>query len=91
MDRILDIAASNVFTRWAVYFGFAFVFFNSGLQLTTLIVEPEAFTGGPAWIWVALFPFLLVGFFVVNRRFGCASGQCSVHHGRMRACMPPGH
>jgi len=56
---------------------FAFVFFYSGLFTTEWLLEPEQFSGGWRWILVGLFPVLVPAFFVVNRRFGCASGMCS--------------
>ena len=62
---------------------FAFVFFYSGLFTTEWLFEPEKFAGGWRWILVGLFPVLVPAFFVVNRRYGCASGSC-----RGRACSP---
>ena len=71
---------NNEFTRWLwgrlIWVAFAFVFFYSGLYTTEWLLEPEQFAGGWHWLLVALFPVLLPAFFVVNRRYGCASGAC---------------
>lgn len=67
-----------------IWLGFAFVFYRSGLAVTTWLLEPEHFAGGIDWVWVALFPVLVPGFFVVNRRYGCASGAC-----RAASCESP--
>ncbi|TNG00162.1 MAG: hypothetical protein EP297_04225 [Gammaproteobacteria bacterium] len=63
--------------KQVVWFGFAILFYNSGYNLTVLLVEPENFTGGWQWFWIALFPLMLPTFFLVNRYCGCASGNCS--------------
>lgn len=63
---------------------FAIVFFYSGLYFTEFVMAPRSFAGGWLWLWVAAFPFLLPAFFIVNRRFGCASGAC-----REGACAVP--
>lgn len=55
---------------------FAIVFFYSGLYFTEFVMAPREFAGGWLWLWVAAFPFLLPAFFVVNRRYGCATGAC---------------
>lgn len=55
---------------------FAILFYQSGLNFTQWLLEPASFAGGLAWFWVALFPFLVPMFFVVNRYLGCASGLC---------------
>ncbi len=55
---------------------FAVLFYQSGLNFTVWLLEPENFAGGANWIWVILFPALLPAFFIVNRHLGCASGQC---------------
>ena len=48
-----------------VYWGaYAVLFYNAGLSFTTWLMQPESFAGGPEWLWVALFPPLLVGFFI---------------------------
>ena len=56
---------------------FAIAFYHSGLAFTTWLLRPETFAGGWDWFWLALFPVLLPGFFLVNRHLGCASGQCA--------------
>ena len=61
-------------TLWVL---FAIAFYQSGLAFTTWLLSPEAFAGGWDWFWLALFPVLLPGFFLVNRHLGCASGQCT--------------
>ena len=61
-----------------VYWGaYAILFYNAGLSFTTWLMQPESFTGGSEWLWVALFPPLLVGFFVVNHRLGCGAAECA--------------
>jgi len=55
---------------------FAILFYQSGLNFTQWLLEPDSFAGGLALFWVALFPFLVPMFFVVNRYLGCASGLC---------------
>lgn len=59
-----------------IWLGFAAVFFYSGLYFTEWVLQTEEFAGGWRWILVVAFPFLVPGFFVVNRRYGCASGGC---------------
>jgi hypothetical protein len=59
-----------------LWVAFAFVFFYAGLFTTEWLLEPDAFSGGWRWLLVGLFPVLVPAFFVVNRRFGCASGAC---------------
>jgi len=59
-----------------IWLGFAIVFYQSGLAFTTWLLEPEHFAGSIDWFWVVLFPVLVPAFFVVNRRYGCASGAC---------------
>ena len=62
-----------------VYWGaYAVLFYNAGLSFTTWLMQPESFAGGPEWLWVALFPPLLVGFFFVNRRLGCGAPGCGL-------------
>ncbi len=62
----------------------AALFFQSGLQFTTWLLAPADFAGGSAWAWVAAFPLLLIGFFPVQRRLGCASGHCTAPRGSRR-------
>ncbi len=59
-----------------IWVAFAVVFFYSGLFASEWLLEPEQFAGGWRWILVGLFPLLVPAFFVVNRRYGCASGAC---------------
>jgi len=59
---------------WVIY---AFLFYNAGLALTIWLLEPENFAGGWDWFWLALSPFLIPGFFIVNRYLGCTTGQCA--------------
>ncbi|NIR32010.1 MAG: hypothetical protein GWN84_22430 [Gammaproteobacteria bacterium] len=77
--------------RWLIWLGFAAIFFQSGSTFTAWVLEPERFGGGLAWIWVVAFPLLLALFFVVNRRFGCARGTCSIDGGARDFRFPPGH
>ena len=69
----------------AIWVLFAFVFFYSGLFTTEWLLAPGEFEGGWRWVLVGLFPLLVPAFFVVNRRFGCASGRCLG-----RTCSPAG-
>lgn len=83
---------SNPLMRWPIWLGFAAVFFQSGTTFTAWALAPQSFAGGAAWIWVGAFPILLAAFFVVNRRFGCASGSCLPRGARSaRLRFPPGH
>ena len=59
-----------------IWLGFAIAFFYSGLFFTQWVLGDESFAGGWRWIMVATFPFLVPGFFLVNRHYGCASGSC---------------
>ncbi len=70
---------------------FLIAFFQSGLVTTTWLLEPENFEGGLDWLWLGLFPLLLPLFFVMNRRFGCAAGACSVNTRDCGSRPPPGH
>ena len=63
--------------RWLIYLLFAAVFYHAGETFVVWILEPELFRGGSQWLWIVLFPLLVPAFFMVNRRFGCASGSCS--------------
>lgn len=90
MTRLGAIAASAPF-RWLVWVGFAIVFYKSGETFTVWLLEPGQLAGGLQWIWIALFPLLLPLFFVVNRRFGCASGACAVRKGHGGGARFPGH
>lgn len=90
MTSWLNAVAANPLYRWLVWFGFAILFYTSGQAFTVWLLEPEPVQAGLQWLWIALFPVLLPAFFVVNRRFGCASGSCAAnrreHGGRF-----PGH
>ena len=70
-----DVIARPFFGR-VIWVLFAVVFFYSGLYFTEFVMAPSEFAGGWLWLWVAAFPFLLPTFFVVNRRYGCATGAC---------------
>lgn len=89
-SRLGVIVASTPF-RWLVWLGFAIVFYKSGETFTVWLLEPGQVAGVLQWIWIALFPLLLPLFFVVNRRFGCASGACAVRKGRGTGARFPGH
>ena len=76
--------------RFALWLGFAVLFYNSGLGLTTWILQPELASDIDRLFGV-LFPPLLVAFFYVNRRLGCyGSGGCAVPREASRV-VPPGH
>jgi len=81
---------SRVF-RWALWVGFAVIFYHSGLALTTWLVEPDRFGGGLEWGWMALFPLLISLFFAVNRRCGCAGDACAGGCTARGYRFPPGH
>ena len=70
-----DLIARPFFGR-VIWVLFAIVFFYSGMYFTEFVMAPREFTGGWLWLWVTAFPFLLPAFFVVNRRYGCATGAC---------------
>ena len=59
---------------WVLY---AILFYQAGLAFTIYLLRPEEFAGGADWFWLAFFPLLLPGFFIVNRYLGCATGHCS--------------
>ena len=80
---------SNPVMGWFIWFGFAVLFYQSGMHLTIWLVEPENFEGGLTWLWIGAFPLLFVAFFHINRRFGCASGACKPQDPNLR--FPPGH
>ena len=73
-----------------IWIAFAVLFFYSGLFFTEWLLETEKFAGGWRWILVAAFPFLVPGFFVVNRRYGCASGGCGAGSCKIAAGSHPG-
>jgi len=76
--------------RFALWLGFAVVFYHSGLGLTTWLLQPEQSTSVDRVLGL-LFPALLVAFFFVNRRLGCyGSGACAVPREATHG-MPPGH
>lgn len=89
--RVAARIIANPFVGWLLWLGFAAVFFQSGASFTAWMLEPETFGGGLAWIWVGVFPLLLLSFFVVNRRFGCTNGSCSIDGGARGFRFPPGH
>ncbi len=67
--------------------GFGILFYLSGEAATVWWLEPERFTGGWQWFWLALFPVLLPAFFILQRWFGCAGGAC--RSGRCDTTGPP--
>lgn len=71
--------------------GFAALFYQSGLQVTVLILEPASVSGAADWLWIASFPLLLSLWPAVNRRFGCSGGGCSRSACQGRLEVPPGH
>lgn len=79
------LAASPLSQRlaWVV---FAILFYQSGEAFTVWLLDRESFAGGMDWLWLAAFPVLLPGFFLVNRYLGCATGGCA--EGRCE--LPPG-
>jgi hypothetical protein len=89
-SRLGAFAASAPF-RWLVWLGFAIVFYKSGETFTVWLLQPGQIAGGFEWIWIALFPVLLPVFFIVNRRFGCASGACAARNGSGAGARFPGH
>lgn len=91
MTTRLNAIVTNPLCRWFVWLGFAILFYNSGEAFTVWLLEPQRIQGVLQWLWIALFPALLPAFFVVNRRFGCASGSCSAGNSRMHSGRFPGH
>jgi len=76
--------------RFALWLGFAAVFYHSGLGLTTWLLEPER-AGHVERLLGLLFPLLLIAFFYVNRRLGCyGSGACALPR-QPSSTLPPGH
>ena len=74
--------------RFAVWLGFAALFYRAGLGLTTRVLEPEVAGVVDRALGLA-FPLLAVLFWPVNRRLGClGSGRCVA---RERLAQPPGH
>ncbi len=73
----LDDVLSYRLVRLLIWVLFAIAFYQSGLTATRWLLESQNFRGGIDWLWLGLFPALLPLFFVVNRRFGCASGACA--------------
>ena len=59
---------------WVLY---AILFYQAGLAFTIWLLQPAEFAGGWDWFWLALFPLLLPGFFIVNRYLGCITGRCT--------------
>ncbi len=87
----LGAIADSTPCRWLVWIGFAIVFYKSGETFTVWLLEPGQIADRVQWMWIALFPLLLPLFFVVNRRFGCASGACAVRDARSAGAGFPGH
>ena len=85
MIKSLPKLLSNRAAGAVLWFAFVALFYQTGLDFTILLLEPEQFTGGWQWLRAALFPLLLPGFFLLFRRFGCASGSC-----RNGQCQLPG-
>ncbi len=73
MKKVFD----HPLTKRLLWVVFAISFYYSGLNFTVWLLEPENFAGGMKWVWVGLFPALLIAFFPVNRRLGCANGRCA--------------
>lgn len=76
MSSAFNELVARPFLGRVIWMVFAIVFFYSGMYFTEFIMAPREFAGGWLWMWVAAFPFLLPAFFVVNRRYGCATGAC---------------
>lgn len=74
-----------------VWLLFAVVFYVSGEAFTLWLLEPERIGGGAQWLRVALFPFLVPAFFVVNRYLGCATGGCARGQCAVGGKQFPGH
>jgi hypothetical protein len=91
MTQTLATIVSSSLFRWTVYLGFAILFYKSGESFTVWLLQPAPIVGASQWVWIALFPVLLPLFFVVNRRFGCASAACRTDSGRAGVHSPPGH
>ncbi len=71
-------------TRRLIWVAFAAVFFYSGLYFTEWLLQPESFAGGAIRrVLAAFFPFLLPVSFLVNKKFGCASGACAADRCRV--------
>ncbi len=78
MHKVRNIVFLPFFGR-VLWLAFSVLFFYSGLYFTEWLFAPNAFTGGLLrWSLVTLFPLLVPMFFVINKRFGCASGSCVI-------------
>jgi len=76
--------------RFAVWLGFAALFYRSGLGLTTWLLEP-AQAGALERGFALAFPLLAVLFWPVNRRLGClGSGRCEAPPEDRSPRLPPG-
>jgi hypothetical protein len=64
-------------TKRFLWWGFAILFFQSGLDFTFLIFETNSFQGGIHWGFALLFPFLIPVFFIAGQYLGCSSKYCS--------------
>jgi hypothetical protein len=73
----LRSAIGHPVNRRLVWFAFLIAFYQSGLEFTTLVLEPDTFEGGIQWLWAGSFPLMLPAFFYVSRWIGCGSGACS--------------
>lgn len=56
--------------------GYAILFFVCGESFALWLLEPAQFAGGLRWPGVALFPPVLIGFFLLQRHWGCGNDQC---------------
>lgn len=62
--------------RLALWLGYFCIFYQSGLALTTWIVEPAGSLDAMGVVMALLFPVIVAGFPRVNRFFLRASGKC---------------
>lgn len=89
MNQLVNLVGRPIFGR-VVWLAFAVLFFYSGLYFTEWLFASETFAGGfLRGTLVALFPLLVPLFFIVNRRFGCASGSCGVASGSCNVSTNP--
>lgn len=65
-------------TRRIGWVGYAILFYVCGESFNLWLLEPAQFAGGLRWLGVGLFVPVLIGFFVLQRYWGCDAGRCRV-------------
>ncbi len=71
------ITKMSFMTKRFIWWGFAIIFFQSGLDFTILIFEANSFQGGFHWLFALMFPFLVPVFFIAGKYLGCSSKYCN--------------